>query len=215
MKFSFLDWLLSYGIYLIVGTGFLIIGAAPFYFGSASPSAAALFFMGSTVFFWFASSFDFMTTQFLPKEVRAISFALTPSAGIHLSLLLAGSRKGRGWQTSFLFLIYGISVLLGLLYCSSFFASLSLWQWSLWGSYIYSCLAALVFLALLRTALRSPISDLERSRLRVILGGAVLGFFLPTLGTVIGIFFDWEIPHNILNPYGVFPLVGSLCIAQV
>ncbi|MFQ5851604.1 MAG: ATP-binding protein [Candidatus Binatia bacterium] len=215
MKFTFLDWLLTYGIYLLVGLGFLAIGITPFYLGSGSPSAAPLFFMVSLVFFWFATTFDFLTTNILPKEVRAFSFTLTPSAGIHLGLLLARGRTGSKGKGLYLFLIYGVSILLGLFYSSSFYASVSVWQWALWLSYVYSCLAALIFLGLLWMALRSPISDLERSRLRVVLAGAVLGFFLPTLGTVIRSSFFWEIPHNILLiPTVFFPLSVAFALLK-
>jgi len=115
MKFSFHDWLLSFGIYLLAGLGFLAIGVTPFYLRSPSPAATPLFFMVSAIFFWFATTFDFMTTHILPKEVRIFAFALTPSAGIHLGLLLTRGRDERERYRLYLLLIYGISILLGLL----------------------------------------------------------------------------------------------------
>ncbi|MGH7829965.1 MAG: hypothetical protein ACREP8_07280, partial [Candidatus Binatia bacterium] len=39
MKFGFFDWLLSYGLYLLIGLGFLAIGAAPFAHRTAAAPA--------------------------------------------------------------------------------------------------------------------------------------------------------------------------------
>lgn len=207
MKFSFHDWLLSFGVYLLTGLGFLAIGFTPFYLRSTSPSAVPLFFMVSAIFLWFTTTFDFMTTQVLPKEVRVFAFTLTPSAGIHLGLLLTKGRYERKGFLLYLFLIYGLSILLGLFYSSTFYGPLEVWQWALRAGYGYSCLAALSFLGLLWAALRRPVSDLGRSRLRVVSVGAMLGFFLPTFGTVLVSFFHWEIPYNLLLiPAVFFPL---------
>ena len=207
MNFSFHDWLLSFGIYLLTGTGFLAIGFIPFYLRSTSPAAAPLFFMVSAIFLWFTTTFDSMAAQMLPKELRIFAFTLTPSVGIHLGLLLTKGRNGHKDHWLYLSLIYGISILLGLFYASTFHGPLEIWHWALRVSYGYSCLGALIFLALLWAALRRPKSVLERSRLRVVLIGAILGFFLPTLGTVLTSFFYWEVPYNLLLiPTVFFPL---------
>lgn len=207
IRFSFRDWFLSFGIYLLTGLSFLVIGFTPLYLRSSSPAAAPLFFMVSAVFLWFTTTFDFMTTQLLPKELRVFAMTLTPSAGIHLGLSLTGRGQGRKGRLPLLFLIYGISFVLGLWYSLTFHSPLDAWGWSLRLGYGYSFLAALTFLGLLWAALRNPLSDLERSRLRVILVGAFLGFFLPTLGTVLTSFFAWEIPYNLsVIPAVFFPL---------
>jgi hypothetical protein len=49
--------------------------------------------MGGAVFLWFATTFDYLASDIFLKEVRVFSFTLTPSAGIHLGLLLARSRE--------------------------------------------------------------------------------------------------------------------------
>ncbi|MBI3060654.1 MAG: hypothetical protein HYY83_01535, partial [Deltaproteobacteria bacterium] len=206
-RFSFHDWLLSYGIYLLAGVGFLAIGFTPFYLRSSSPAAAPLFIMVSAIFFWFSTTFDFVTTQWLPKEARIFAFALTPSAGIHLGFLLTrGSRRRRGYLP-YLILVYAISVGLGLAYSVTFYGRPEAWHWVLRLGYGYSCVAALVFLGLLWAELQRPASDLESRRLRVISFGALLGFFIPTFGTVLASFFSWEIPYNLLLiPAVFFPL---------
>lgn len=207
MRFSFHEWLLSFGIYLLTGVGFLAIGFAPFYLRSPSPAAAPLFFMVSTIFFWFTTTFDFMTAQVLPKEVRIFAFALTPSAGIHLGMSLTRGRADNKRHRPHLIFIYGLSILIGVFYSASFYGSAELWHLALRLGYGYSWVAALIFLALLWAALRRPISDLERSRLRVVMVGAVLGFFLPTLGTVLASFLSWQVPYNLLLiPAAIFPL---------
>ncbi len=204
MKFSFQDWLLTYGIYLLIGLSFLAIGFTPFYLRTPSASAAPLLFMVGSVFLWFGSTFDFMTSQFLPKELRAFAFVLTPCAGIHLGLSFSSILNDKRKRRFVLLLIYSISILLGLAYSISFHGPVEVWQLVLKLCYSYSFLAALVFLGLLSVELCRPHSDLEKSRLRVMLVGAALGFFIPTFGTVLVSFFDWGIPHNALLLAAVF-----------
>ncbi len=204
MKFSFFDWLLSYGIYLLVGLGFFIIGIVPITLGSSSPSAVPLFFMASSVFIWFSTTFNYMTTGVFPNEVRIISFTLVPSAGIHLGLVLTRICGEARRLKLYLCLIYAVSIGLALFYSSTFYSSTSVWHWAVRLSYAYSWIAAIIFLGMIWITLRNPQSDLERSRLRVVFGGAILGFFLPTLGTVIGSSLSWNIPHNILLIFTVF-----------
>ncbi|MEE9144345.1 MAG: hypothetical protein V3U06_06195, partial [Candidatus Binatia bacterium] len=204
MKFSFQDWLLTYGIYLLIGMSFLAIGFTPFYLRTPSVSAAPLFFMVSAVFLWFGTTFDFMTAQILPKEIRAFAFALTPSAGIHLGLSFSNLSSVHRIRRLSLFVIYGISILLGLSYSLSLQGALEIWHGVLKLCYAYSFLAAVIFLVLLSVELRYPHSELEKSRLRVMLFGAVLGFFLPTVGTVLASSFGWVVPHNVLLIFAVF-----------
>jgi len=149
MNFTFFDWFLTYGIYLLVGLSFLIIGIAPVYLRSSLPSATPLFFMGGAVFLWFATTFDYLTSDIFLKEVRVFSFTLTPSAGIHLGLLLTRSHEEIKRRRVYLYIIYGLSMLLGLFYSHSYFASVSIWQWALRMSYVYSLLATLIFIGLL------------------------------------------------------------------
>ena len=215
MKFSFQDWLLTYGIYLLIGLSFLAIGFTPFYLRTPSVSAVPLLFMVSAVFLWFGTTFDFMTSQVLPKEIRAFAFALTPSAGIHLGLSFSNSFSDLRRRRLVLLVIYGISILLGLAYSLSFHGALEVWQAILKICYSYSLVAALVFLGLLLFELRRPHSDLERSRLRVILVGAALGFFIPTFGTVLVSSFEWAIPHNVLLVAAVcFPLSVAYALLE-
>lgn len=203
MTFSFHDWLLSFGIYLLAAVGFLAIGVMPLYLHSPAPSARPLFFMVTMIFLWFSTTYDFMTTQILPKEIRVLAFMLTPSAGIHLGLLLTGTGERQRGRL-YLPFIYGLSVCLALYYSLTFYGPLEAWHWALRAGYGYSCVASLVFLTLLWAALKHPISHLERSRLRVVLVGAVAGFFLPTFGAVLRAFFGWQIPHNFLLILAVF-----------
>jgi signal transduction histidine kinase len=198
MSFSFSDWLLSFGIYLAAGVGFLAIGVAPVYLRSSSPSAPALLFMVTMIFLWFATTYDFMTTQVLPKEIRALAFALTPSAGIHVGLLLTGGKARGRKHRLYVALVYGLSLILGLSYSLTFHGPVELWHWALRSSYGYSLMASLGFLLLLGRELKRPGPQLQRSRLRVVFVGAALGFFFPTLGAVLRAFLGWEIPHNFL-----------------
>ena len=215
MTFAFRDWVLSFGIYLLVGVGFLAIGFAPYYVGSPSASAAALFFMTSAIFVWFVTTFDFMATYTLPPEVRILAMTLTPSLGIHLALLFTQGSHPKRKQSLCVFVIYAISGVLALLYAFTFRSSALAWSRAAQLAYLYGCFAALMFLGLLWTALRRPGSHLERSRLRVVLVGALLGFFLPTLGTVLVSSFGWEIPYNfLLVPAVFFPLSVAFALAK-
>ena len=53
MTFSFRDWLLSFGVYIIIGLAFLLIGVAPYFYRASSPVALPLCFMVLAVFVWF------------------------------------------------------------------------------------------------------------------------------------------------------------------
>lgn len=215
MKFTFQDWLLSFGTYLLAGLGFLVIGFTPFYMRASSPSAPALFFLVSAVFFWFTTTFDFMSSYYLPKELRLFAMTLTPSAAIHLGLALTRRSEALKRSRRYLFLIYGFSIALGLAYSFTFYDSIPVWRWVLRLGYGYSLLAALVFLGLLWGALKNPASDLERSRLRVILFGGFLGFVLPTLGTSLTSFFSWGIPYNLsFIPVVFFPLSVAFALLK-
>ena len=206
MAFAMHDWLLSFGIFVLVGLAFLVIGMAPYYYGSPSPAALPLGFMVVNVFVWFATTFDFMTTSFIPREVRILAFTLTPSAGLHLGLVLKTGKPLRSARPWLLCLIYGVSLMLGWLYTSTFFEPRTSWLYVFRASYIFSCLAALIFLALIRAALRESLQDVERSRLRVMFFGAVLGFFFPTFCAVLTSSFRWAIPYNLaLIPTLFFP----------
>ena len=214
MNFTFRDWMLSFGIYLLVGVGFLAIGFAPYCVGSPSPAATVLFLMTSAIFVWFATTFDFMTTQILPIEIRVLAMTLTPSLGIHLALLLTQRKERRSRQRLYVALIYVTSALLAVYYALTFDASDQVWHGAVRLAYLYGCLAAVTFLGFLAAALRRPVSQLERSRLRIVLVGAIFGFFLPTLGTVLVSSFHWDIPYNfLLIPTVFFPL--SVAIALV
>jgi signal transduction histidine kinase len=207
MNFSLQDWFLTFGIYVVMGVAFLAIGVAPYYFQTSSPAALPLCFMVLAVFLWFETTFDFMTTGALPKELRIYALSLTPSAGIHLALLLKTGRPLWRSQPVYLALIYGSSFLLGWLNSVTFFGPTESWIYLFRAGYLYTCAGALIFLAIIGSALRGGLSDLERSRLRVIFVGGVLGFLLPTIGTVLSSSFYWPIPYNLaLVPTVFFPL---------
>src|SRR4029077_17397700 len=106
MTFSFRDWLLSFGVYIIIGLAFLLIGVTPYFFRASSPVALPLCFMVLTVFIWFQTTFDFMTEAMLPKELRIFALVLTPSAGIHLALLLRSGNFVPTVRPLYLALIY-------------------------------------------------------------------------------------------------------------
>ena len=215
MKFSFYDWLFSFGVYLLAGLGFLATGLAPFYLRAPAPSVGPLFFMVTMIFLWFTTTYDFMTTQLLPKEIRVLAFTLTPSAGIHLGLLLTGGLRERPRQRRYLCVVYTLSILLALGYSLTFYRPLGLWQWAVRAGYGYSWLAALIFLGLLWSALKRPISQLDKSRLRVVFLGAIVGFFLPTFGAVLRAYLGWEIPHNLLLiPAVCFPLSVAYALVK-
>lgn len=203
MRFSARDWMLSYGIYLLVAVGFLAIGFAPLYIGSSSPSSLPLFFMMASVFVWLATTFDFVTESSLPKEMRIFAFALTPGIGLHLGLSLtdpSGRMKARRW---FLALAYGTAAALAIFSAASFFSG-EAWPRALRLGYLYLWAAAVVFFVMVARALARPVAELERARLRVIALGAVLGFLLPSLGAVLVSSFRWELPYNFLLVAAVF-----------
>ena len=207
MTLSLHDWFLSFGIYVVMGMAFLIIGAAPYYFQASSPAAVPLCFMVMAVFVWFEATFDFMTAGVLPKELRIFALTFTPSAAVHVALLLKTGKPLRRSHPVYLVFIYGIALLLGGLNSLLFFGRSETWVYVFRAGYVFTCVGALAFLAVIWSALRGSLSDLERSRLRVMFVGALLGFLLPTLSTVLTSSFQLAIPYNVaLVPTVFFPL---------
>ena len=207
MTLSFHDWFLSFGVYVVMGIAFLIIGVAPYYFRASSPAAVPLCFMVMAVFVWFETTFDFMTAGTLPKELRILGLALTPSAAVHLALLLKSGKPLGGSHPVGLVFIYGVSLVLLLLNSVTFFGPAETWIYFFRAGYVFTCVGALTFLAVIGSALRGSLPDLERSRLRVIFVGALLGFLIPTVGTVLTSSFQIPIPYNLaLIPTVSFPL---------
>lgn len=197
MMFTWQDWFLSFGVYVFTGLAFLVIGVAPYCFRANSPAALPLSFMVIAVFVWFESTFDFMTAGFVPKEMRLFGMILTPSAGIHLALLMKQGRPVRYTNPVLLVFIYGTAIALGALNSLTFHGPPDRWIDVFRINYIYTCIGALAFLTIVGSALRKTATALERSRLRVMFVGAVLGFLLPTIATVLTSTFQWAIPYNL------------------
>jgi signal transduction histidine kinase len=207
MTLSLHDWFLSFGVYVVMGIAFLVIGVAPYYFHASSPAAVPLCFMVMAVFIWFQATFDFMTAGILPKETRIFALTLTPSAAIHLALLLKTGQPLRTAHPIMLISLYGIAIVLGALNSVTFYGPVDTWIHVFRATYVFTCIGALTFLGIIGSALRRPLPDLERSRLRVICAGALLGFLLPTLGTVLTSSFQLTLPYNVaLVPTIFFPL---------
>lgn len=207
MTLSWKDWLLSFGVYVVIGIAFLGIGAAPYYFRASSPAALPLCLMVLAVFVWFQTTFDFVTLGVLPKEMRIFGLTLTPAAAVHLALLLkTGKPMGRS-HPGCLVLIYGVALTIGWLNSLTFSGNIESWIYVFRATYLFTCVGALIFLGVIWSALHQPLPDLERSRLRVMLAGAFLGFLIPTVSTVLTSSFEWPIPYNLaLVPTVFFPL---------
>jgi signal transduction histidine kinase len=204
MTFTWQDWFLSFGVYVFTGLAFFAIGVAPYCFRANSPAALPLSIMVTAVFVWFESTFDFMTDGVVAKEMRIFGMILTPSAGIHLALLLKQGQPVRYSHPFLLVLIYGIAVVLGFLNSLTFFGPIDRWIDVFRINYIFACVGALAFLAIVGSALRNTITGLERSRLRVMFVGAILGFLVPTFATVLTSTFQWSIPYNLAMISTVF-----------
>ena len=142
MMFTWQDWFLSFGVYVFTGLAFLVIGVAPYCFRANSPAALPLSFMVIAVFVWFESTFDFMTAGFFPKEMRLFGMILTPSAGIHLALLLKQGRPVRYTNPVLLVFIYGTAMALGALNSLTFHGPPDRWIDVFRINYIYTCIGA-------------------------------------------------------------------------
>jgi signal transduction histidine kinase len=207
MNLSLRDWFLSFGLYIVIGLAFLFIGVAPYFYRASSAVAMPLGLMALLVFVWFQTTFDFMTDGVLPKELRIFALTLTPSAAIHLALLLKNINLGLSARPLALSAIYGIGMFLGTLNSLTFYAPSWIWIPIYRSAYIFVCIGAAAFLWIIGQALRHSQSDLDRSRLRVMFIGALIGFLLPAASTVVSSVFDLPIPFNVaLMPTVVFPV---------
>ena len=215
MNLSLPDWLLSFGVYNIVGLAFLIIGVAPYFYRAASPVALPLCFMVLAVFVWFQTTFDFMTESLLPKELRIFALALTPSAAMHLALMLRSGDLSRTVRPLSILLIYAVGLALGVLNSAMFFGTAEVWAPIFRAGYVYVFIGAASFLVITGMALRRSASDLDRSRLRVIFVGALLGFLLPALMTVLTSSWQLQIPYNLaLIPTVFFPISVAFALLK-
>ncbi|HLN84970.1 MAG TPA: histidine kinase dimerization/phospho-acceptor domain-containing protein, partial [Candidatus Limnocylindrales bacterium] len=201
------DWLLSFGIYVMIGLAFLVIGGMPYFYRAASPVALPLCFMVMAVFIWFQTTFDFMTDNWLPKEIRIFALCLTPSAAIHLALLLRQNYPSASPHRLVVPSLYALGVIIAVFNSVSYFGPVEIWQQFFRMAYSYVFIGALAFLIVIASALRDTKSDLERSRLRVIFVGALAGFFIPALTAVLTSWLQLPIPYNIaLVPTVFFPI---------
>jgi signal transduction histidine kinase len=206
LQFTLRDWLLCFGMYIVIGLAFLVIGVAPYFYRASSAVALPLCFMVLLVFVWFQTTFDFMTDGILPKEIRIFALALTPSAAIHLALLLKNANLGSSPRRSQLAAIYATGVFLGALNIVTFFLPAWIWIPVYRSAYVFVCVGAVAFLLIIAKALRESQSDLDRSRLRVMLVGSLVGFLIPALSTTASSF-DLRIPYNMaLIPTIFFPI---------
>jgi hypothetical protein len=161
--------------------------------------------MVMAVFVWFETTFDFMTAGVLPKEMRIFALTLTPSAALHLALLLKTGKPLRGSHPIYLACIYGIALFLGGLNSLTFFGPFDVWVYIFRAGYVFTCVGALIFLGVIGSTLRGSLPDLERSRLRVIFVGAVSVTSSP-LSTVLTSSFQLAIPYNLRWSDGLLPL---------
>ena len=204
------DWLLSFGIYITIGLAFLAIGVMPYFYRASSPVALPLCFMVMAVFIWFGTTFDFMTESWLPKEIRIFALCLTPSAAIHLALMLRQNSPSavfpwRHWLI--VASLYAVGVALGAFNSLSYFGPVEIWRQFFQAAYAHVFIGALTFLIITGGALRATESDLERSRLRVMFVGALAGFLIPALTTVLTSSLQLPIPYNLaLVPTVFFPI---------
>ncbi|HYY23941.1 MAG TPA: ATP-binding protein [Candidatus Udaeobacter sp.] len=204
MRFSLSDWLLSFGVYAIMGVAFLIVGITPYFLRAPAPAALPLAVMGLTLFAWLESTFDFMTGGLLPKELRILGLTLTPSAAVHLALSLKASGPLRRSKRIVLGGLYGGSLLLGWLSSATFFGPPETWIRVFQIAYVYTAIGALSFLTIIASALRNTAVNLERSRLRVVFVGGAVGLLLPAVTTVLTSSFHWPIPYNLAVIPGIF-----------
>ncbi len=201
------DWLLSFGIYVVIGLAFLVIGVMPYFYRASSPVALPLCFMVMAVFIWFQTTFDFMTEGWLPKEIRIFALCLTPSAAIHLALLLRQNSPSASPHWLIIASLYVIGVTLGAFNSLSYFGPVEIWRQFFRAVYTYVFIGALTFLIIIGIALGGTESDLERSRLRVMFIGALAGFLFPALTTVLTSSSHLPIPYNLaLVPTVFFPI---------
>ena len=207
MIFDLRDWALSFGIYIVIGMAFLVIGVAPYLFRASSPVALPLCFMVLTVFVWFQTTFDYMTDALLPKELRIFALTLTPSAAIHLALMLSKGDSLPSLRPLYVLALYGVGLALGAINSLTYFGPLETWIDNFRAGYLFVCIGAVSFIAITGYALYRSQRDLDRSRLRVMFVGSLIGFLIPAVAAVLTSFYRLAIPYNlVLAPTVCFPL---------
>ena len=87
MTFSLHDWFLSFGVYIVIGVAFPVIGVAPYYVPARHPGGFAALFHGGGGVCVVSRHLRFHDRGALPKEVRIFAPDLNARAAIHLALI--------------------------------------------------------------------------------------------------------------------------------
>jgi signal transduction histidine kinase len=121
--------------------------------------------------------------------------------------MLRSSSLGSPVRPLHIAVVYGVALVLGTINSVTFFSPPETWIYAFRASYLYVFIGAAGFLIIIGAAFRRSESDLERSRLRVMFFGALSGFLLPALTTVLASSFQWQVPYNLaLIPTVLFPI---------
>lgn len=177
-RFTGKDWSLLFGVYIVNGITFALIGMLAWYWNPASATCHALLSLGLTVALFIVTAADLYAPHWFFR-LHILGEVFFPAAIIHLALVFPRERLGR-LRALWLALPYGVSGVLGLSY------ELVLYQpaaYSLLHNLctFYAGLAGCLFISKIAwDYVGAPLGEIQQ-KIRVVVLGSLCGYGFPTV----------------------------------
>jgi len=196
------------GVYL-VGLIIFITGVIVYFLKSALPSSKIFFMLCYAMGIWFTSIFDAQTTYSL-GSIPFLGWILTPAFGISLACIFPSKRRFIRHNYLLTLLPFLPSFILFAV-LTVYFDSQYLWVRVDILTWVYVFISALVFIFSTAISYFKSWSPLDKERSKVILIGAVLGFFIPSISALLITALGGQQPQYISFTGYIFSSLDCIC----
>lgn len=179
MIFGIGDFISIFAGAYVVGLIIFMTGVVVYFLKPNSTTSKFFFMLCYSIGIWFTSIFDTQTTYSL-RSIPFLGWILTPAFGISLALIFP-SRRDFVRNNYFVMLLPYVPSIILVSFLLRYFDSQYVWARVDFLAWVYVLIAALVFIVSTRTSYVRAISPLDKERSKVILIGAFLGFFVPSV----------------------------------
>ncbi len=179
MIFGIGDFISIFAGAYVVGLIIFMTGVVVYFLKPNSTTSKIFFMLCYAIGIWFTSIFDTQTTYSL-HSIPFLGWILTPAFGISLALIFP-SRRDFARNNYFVTLLPFVPSVILVSFLLFYFDSQYAWARVDFLAWVYVLIAALVFIVSTITSYVRAISPLDKERSKVILIGAFLGFFVPSV----------------------------------
>jgi signal transduction histidine kinase len=183
MIFGIADFISVFGGVYVVGLIIFVTGVVVYFLKPISITSKIFFMLCYSIGIWFTSIFDTQTTYSL-GSIPFLGWILTPAFGISLGLIFPSKRDFVRNNYPVMLLPYFPSIIL-FTFVSFYFSSQYVWVRVDFLYWVFVCIASLVFIASTTASYVRSDSSLDKERSKVILIGAFLGFFMPSMFAMV------------------------------